>query len=174
MRGTFYIGPSGCRETVGDMAFLSGGLAPFQFEPIASFLALACFLVVAALLVFIFVAIWMYKDAEGRGMSGGLWVVLLLLASFLFSFIGGLIVLVIYLIVRMERPHGVYSAGYAYGYGAYPPMYPPSPYPPPVPPTAAPAAPAAPAPSRQPTNCKSCGAPLAPNASFCSSCGSKV
>lgn len=156
------------------MAVLGGGLAPFQFEPIGTFLALACFLVIAALIVFVFVAIWMYRDAEGRGMSGALWVVLLLLASLFFSFIGGLVVLVIYLIVRTERPYGAYPGGYGYGYGGYPPAYPPPAYPPPAPTPATPAAPAAPAPPRQPTNCKSCGAPLAANASFCSSCGSKV
>ncbi len=137
-----------------------------------AWLGIICALVIAALVVFVIVAVWLYRDAESRGMSGGLWVILLLLGSFFLNFLGGIIVLVVYLIARGSHPYGAYPAGYGYGGYGYP--YPPPAYPPPMAPPPAVAAPSAPAPPRTPTNCRSCGAPLAPNAAFCSSCGSKV
>ena len=153
------------------MSFLAQGFAPLQFEPFGAFLTVICALVIAALVVFIFVAVWLYRDAESRGMSGGLWVALLLLASVFFNFLGGFVVLIVYLLVRGQHPYGSYPAGYGYGYPYAPPAYPP-PMPPPSGPATA--APAGPAPAPQSTNCKSCGAPLAPNATFCSNCGSKA
>ncbi|HLE54743.1 MAG TPA: zinc ribbon domain-containing protein [Thermoplasmata archaeon] len=156
------------------MSILTQGFTPLQFEPFGAFLTVICALVIAALVVFIFLAVWLYRDAESRGMSGGLWVVILLLASLFFSFLGLIVVLIIYLLVRGQHPYGSYPAGY--GYGGYGSPYAPPGYPPPMPPPPgpAPAGPAAPAPATRPTNCKSCGAPLAPNAAFCSNCGSKV
>jgi hypothetical protein len=57
--------------------------------------------------VWIAVIIWVYKDAERRGMSGLLWALLV--------FIGNLIGLLIYLIVRQDHPlreeQGAVSAG---------------------------------------------------------------
>jgi hypothetical protein len=156
---------------VGDTSTLTGGLTPFQFEPFGALLVWICFLAIAAVVVFIFVAIWLYRDAQSRGMSGALWVVILLIASFFFSFLGGVVVLVIYLVVRTGHPMYGAPAGYGYGYGPYAAYAPP--YPPPPAPPAPPAA-AAPPPSPAPTTCRSCGAPLMPNAAFCSNCGSKV
>lgn len=46
-------------------------------------------------ILWLFLAFWVYKDAEGRGMNGLLWALLV--------FIGNLIGLIIYLIVRSER-----------------------------------------------------------------------
>ena len=46
-------------------------------------------------LLWLLLAVWIYRDAEGRGMNGLLWALLV--------FIGNLIGLIIYLIVRSER-----------------------------------------------------------------------
>lgn len=135
--------------------------APLQVIPFESVLAIICGFVVAALIVFVVVAVWMYRDAESRRMSGGLWVVLLLVASFLASFIGGIIVLVIYLIVRSDHPVGY---GRYAGYPGYPPPYAAPSYPP---------APAAPPPPVSAGVCRNCGAPLEPGGSFCVRCGAR-
>lgn len=136
-----------------------GLLEPLQtpIDWFAAWWVWVCFASVAALVIFIFVAVWLYKDAQSRGMSGGLWVVLLVVAGFFLPFIGGIIVLAIYLIMRMEHPVG-------YGPAVYPPAYPPPP---------GPAAPAPPAPPTASITCKSCGAPLPPTAKFCSNCGTQ-
>jgi zinc-ribbon domain len=110
----------------------------------------------------------MYRDAESRGMSAGLWVVVLILASLFFSFVGGIIVLIIYLIIRSEHPVG----GYPVGYGPPPGYYPyPQPQPAAPPP---PAGTAGMAGSGLPRNCRNCGTPLNPGAAFCPYCGAKV
>ncbi len=153
------------------MDLVPGGLAPLQFEPFGIALTLLCALVIAALVAFIFLAIWMYRDAQSRGMSGGLWVALLLIASLVFSFLGLLVVLIVYLLVRGSHPYGSMPGGYGYGGYGYP--YPPA-YPPPMAPPPAPAPPAAAAGGEAQAKCKSCGAPLTPNAGFCSSCGARV
>ncbi len=49
----------------------------------------------ALLALWIFVCVWVYRDAQGRGMNGVLWALLV--------FIGHVIGLIIYLIVRSER-----------------------------------------------------------------------
>jgi hypothetical protein len=126
-----------------------------------------CFAAIASLLIFLFIAIWLYKDAESRGMSGALWVLLLVVAGFFFPVVGGIVVLVIYLIARIEHP-----PGYGYGYAGYPPAAPPPAYAPPYPGPPTPTQP--PAPAAVPTKCRTCGAPLPANAAFCSNCGSKV
>ncbi|MBN2199440.1 MAG: zinc ribbon domain-containing protein [Candidatus Aminicenantes bacterium] len=46
-------------------------------------------------ILWLLLAVWVYKDAEGRGMNGLLWALLV--------FVGNLIGLIIYLIVRSER-----------------------------------------------------------------------
>ena len=141
--------------------------SPFQFGVFDVFLGALCFVIIASLVVIILVAVWVYRDAQSRGMSGALWVVLLVLASLFFAFIGGLIVLVIYLIVRAEHPV-MYSVS---PYAAYaPPMVPPPAPPPtgtatPPPPGVAAAAPA---------TCRNCGAPLGPGMVFCGRCGARI
>jgi RNA polymerase subunit RPABC4/transcription elongation factor Spt4 len=61
----------------------------FPFFPLWGFSLFFC-------IVWIAVIIWVYKDAERRGMSGILWALLV--------FIGNLIGLLIYLIVRQDHP----------------------------------------------------------------------
>ena len=159
------------------------GASPFQLGPFDALLGALCLVILASVVVFILVAIWVYRDAESRGMSGGLWLVLLILASLFFTFVGGLIVLVIYLVVRSEHP-AMYGAG-AMPYPGYgPPMYPPPAYPPgPIPPQAPagaatappPAVPAAPpVGTTAAATCRNCGAPLNPGAGFCGRCGARV
>jgi len=43
----------------------------------------------------ILICIWVYKDAESRGMNGALWLIIVL--------ISGIIGLIIYLVVRKEK-----------------------------------------------------------------------
>lgn len=51
---------------------------------------------VALLIIWIAVLVWVYRDAERRGMNGFLWTLLV--------FIGNLVGLLIYLIIRNDRP----------------------------------------------------------------------
>jgi hypothetical protein len=153
------------------MAVLSNllGASPFQFGAFDAVLGALCFVIIASLVVFILVAVWVYRDAESRGMSGMLWLVLLILASLFFAFIGGLIVLVIYLIVRAEHPPRYMAAAYP---GYPPPMAPPpGTAPPPPGPFAPPPAYAATAGA---ATCRNCGSPLSPGATFCGRCGARV
>ena len=64
----------------------------FEFFAVGAF----CIVWVVILIVWILVLVWVYRDAEERGMSGVLWVILV----FLFSIIG----LIIYLVVRDDKP----------------------------------------------------------------------
>ena len=52
------------------------------------------------LIIAILLCIWIYKDAEKRGKSGGLWVLLLILATLFFNIIGLIVIIIIWLAVR--------------------------------------------------------------------------
>lgn len=130
------------------------GVLQTPIDALAALWVWLCFAAVASLLIFIFVALWLYRDAESRGMGGLLWVLVLVAAGFLFPFVGGLVVLVIYVVVRMEHPVGAVPAVAA--------PVPPPPPPGPEPPTGTPA------------SCKTCGAPARPGAAFCANCGAKL
>ena len=95
-------------------------------------------------------ALWMYGDAQRRGMDAAVWVILLVIGTVLGTVVGFVIVLVIYLVVRENHPIG---GGYPVAYGGYP-SYPP------------PAVPAA---------CPVCGSPITwyPQYSrwYCHTCG---
>ncbi len=83
-------------------------------------LALAC--PVIWFIIWILIAIWVYRDAEARGKSGVLWLIVVILL--------GLIGLIIWLVVRpkeMAPPPGMPPPG-------YPPQYPPPQQPPMQPP----------------------------------------
>src|SRR6266511_1127575 len=97
-----------------------GGMLPSFALQQLEFTSLICVLVIASLILSILIAIWVYRDAESRGMSGVLWLIVILVA--------GLIGLLIYLIVRSDHP--VRPPGYYYppaypAYPAYPGYYPP-------------------------------------------------
>jgi len=67
-------------------------LGPFHFIGFAGFSLFA----LALLFLWIAVIVWVYRDAESRGMSGVLWALIV--------FIGHLVGLLIYLIVRSDHP----------------------------------------------------------------------
>lgn len=57
--------------------------------------SLFCLIPLIWFIIAIMLCIWVYRDAESRGMSGPLWLIIVLIA--------GIIGLIIYLIVRGER-----------------------------------------------------------------------
>lgn len=112
-----------------------------------------CILYIVILIVWIFVVVWVYKDAEKRGKSGILWAIIV--------FFLGIIGLIIWLVVRPKQIAGV-------GYG--PPVQPyqapyQSPYQPPYQPPPSPAA----------QICPTCGRPATYiqqyNRWYCYNCG---
>ena len=129
-------------------------LQPFQFFPFDLLAGTFLILICGVWIVFLLIAIWVYRDAESRGMGGVLWLLVVLLT--------GIIGLIIYLVVRSDRPE------YPRPYGApvyAPPAYGYPPQGPAPPPTAT---------ATSATNCPRCGAPLAPGARFCAACGSPL
>jgi hypothetical protein len=72
------------------LGFLFGGLVLGGICLLASWLI---FLILGLLL-----CVWVYRDAQSRGMSGLFWVLLMLVGSFFW--LGWLVVLIIYLIIR--------------------------------------------------------------------------
>jgi uncharacterized membrane protein YhaH (DUF805 family) len=97
-------------------------------------LAILAICMVIILVIAILIAVWLYKDAEKRGKSGGLWVLILILAALFFNIIGVVAVIIIWMLVR--PPLGAPGAP-QYGpppqQPGYPPQQPPY-YPPQQPP----------------------------------------
>ena len=56
---------------------------------------LLCLLPIVWFIIAILLCIWVYRDAESRGMNGVLWLIVVLIA--------GIIGLIIYLVVRKEK-----------------------------------------------------------------------
>ncbi|MEM2146790.1 MAG: zinc-ribbon domain-containing protein [Candidatus Jordarchaeaceae archaeon] len=54
-----------------------------------------CFIPIVWLIIGILLCIWVYRDAESRGMNGALWLIVVL--------ISGIIGLIVYLVVRKEK-----------------------------------------------------------------------
>jgi len=84
---------------------------PAQFEFLGLGFAAICAFAVFWLIIWILIAIWVYRDAESRGASGVLWLIVVILL--------GLIGLIIYIVVRPSGPKPVYP-GYAPQYGGAP------------------------------------------------------
>jgi membrane protease YdiL (CAAX protease family) len=85
-------------------------------------LALACPII--WFIIWILIAIWVYRDAEARGKSGVLWLIVVILL--------GLIGLIVWLVVRPKEvapPPGMPPPGYP---PQYPPQQPPPPQEPPM------------------------------------------
>jgi len=140
---------------------LPSGMLTNQLEFFAAgYLACVALMFVIGILI----AVWVYRDAQSRGMSGVLWLIVVILLSW--------IGLIIYLVVRSPK---VAPPMMPYGAMAPPPAYG---APPPPPPYGAPAPGYAPAPPPQAppmsTNCRYCGAPLPPGAVVCPRCGGRL
>lgn len=77
---------------------------PFFFDEFAGFLGLGlliCFIVILIpIILAIIFAIWIYKDANKRGKEGIVWAIILLLVTLCLSFIGLIIIVVIWLVIR--------------------------------------------------------------------------
>jgi cbb3-type cytochrome oxidase subunit 3 len=106
----------------------------------------------AALIVWIAVVVWVYRDAEKHGMNAAIWALVVLFTH--------LVGLVIYLIVRGSHPLAVPSGG-----GASSPASPP-------PGGTATAPPVTP--SAGPLSCPNCGKPVGPDQAFCAHCGTRL
>ncbi len=133
-------------------------LVPLQTILGIEWIVFVLLLILIPLIIFIIVAVWMYQDANARGMNGGVWVIILILASLIGNFVGGLIVVIIYLLLReghlSRGPYGYPYPPPSYGYAGYPPAG----YPPPAAPPGT-------------ARCPRCGAMNNPSARFCVSCG---
>ncbi len=90
LRSIFFVLPFGFMPGTAHLLRTAGHsiTGVFSFFPIV-------LLPLALLALWIFVCVWVYRDAQGRGMNGLLWALLVL--------IGHVIGLIIYLIVRSER-----------------------------------------------------------------------
>ena len=73
-------------------------LAIAQLEGLWLFGGLFCLIPLVWFIVAILLCIWVYRDAERRGMNGVLWLIIVLIA--------GIIGLIIYLIVRKDKTSG--------------------------------------------------------------------
>jgi len=66
-----------------------------QPSPAWIFIPIGCFAAIVWFIVNILLCVWVYRDAESRGMGGALWLIIIL--------IGGIVGLIIYLVVRKEK-----------------------------------------------------------------------
>jgi hypothetical protein len=98
-------------------ALLTAGLTPAQQDGEA-FAGLLCSIIVpiVLLIIWIRVAVWVYRDARSRGLEATMWLLITLLA--------GIIGLIIYLVVRNQPQHRLMPQYPPPGY-AYPPPPPP-------------------------------------------------
>ena len=123
-----------------------------QMELLAGGLCIAFWVI--WFVIWLLVAIWVYKDAEARGMGGVLWLILVLLL--------GIIGIIIYLVVRQDKPMQP-------AYGAYPPPQQYGQYPPPPPPPAYQQQQAPP--QGEMRVCMGCGRQVPVNYNVCPHCG---
>jgi hypothetical protein len=92
---------------------------PVEQEEVAFFAFLWLFVVIVVIAVRVFIPIWMYTDAKSRGLDAVIWLVI--------GLFGGILGLIVYIIVRHDRPGFLSRQSYP-----PPPYYPPPPgyYPP--------------------------------------------
>jgi len=68
---------------------------PFEDIGVAGITGIVCCLPIIWLVVAILLCVWVYRDAQRRGMNGALWLIIVIIA--------GIIGLIIYLIVRQDK-----------------------------------------------------------------------
>ena len=91
------------------LVLFAAGPISQQEDELFLFGAMYMVCVVVMLIISIMIAVWVYRDAKSRGMSGALWLLIVLIA--------GIIGLIIYLVVRHDKvPEGYYPPP-----GQYPP-----------------------------------------------------
>ncbi|MBM3312126.1 MAG: zinc-ribbon domain-containing protein [Candidatus Aminicenantes bacterium] len=108
---------------------------------------------IAVLVFWIVAMVWVYRDAESRGMAGAIWALVV--------FFGHFAGFIVYLLVRSGRPVVAPRAPSAPAPGAPAGS-------PPIPPFAAPSAPP------KPAACSKCGKPVSKDHAFCPFCGEKL
>lgn len=150
---------------------LNPGLLGNQVEEFL-FGSMCLILIVVLFIIDILIMIWIYKDAESRGMSGVTWLVLLLVGG-IFGF--WWIILIVYLVIRKPKLMAppAYPMAPPPGYGAVPPPAygaPPPGYGAPPPGYGAPPPP----PGAQGMNCRYCGTPVPPGSMVCPRCGGRL
>ena len=130
-------------------SFLAGGLLGGAL----------CIVWVVLLIIWLYVLVWVYKDAKRRGKSGVVW----LLIVFFFSIIG----LIVWLVVRPPIQSQVpYQQPYQQTYQSPPPQQPYQQYPPQQPPQQAV--------PNMPKRCPNCGMEVDPNWNTCPNCGTRL
>lgn len=84
-------------------------LPPMQTQSIVMFGVLWISVIIAIYLFGLLLCIWVYRDAQKRGMNGALWLIIVLL--------GNIVGLIIYLIVR--EPYSTFTSSYNTQYCKY-------------------------------------------------------
>ena len=142
------------------------GTSPFHFDRIHigawPWIGFAGVFGLAMLALGIAILVWVYNDAEKRGLNGLLWAILV----FFLHVLG----FIIYLVVRSSHPEKAKTA--VSPAAGPPPPPPPAQAPIPVPPVPGPSL-APPPPAPQPAGCPQCGKPVAPAHAYCPTCGTK-
>jgi hypothetical protein len=112
-----------------------------------------CGIIILFFVIWILICVWIYRDAESRGMSGALWLIIVLIAS--------LLGLIIYFIVREDKKSR-YPQQAQYGQPPAQRGYPP------------PQQPYQPATHTGARFCKNCGAGIQSSTRFCPNCGQRT
>ena len=68
-----------------------------------AFITLVLICLVASIIIAVLIGVWIFRDADSRGMNGTLWLVLVIVGAFLGGIIGLVIIIIIYLVVREEQ-----------------------------------------------------------------------
>jgi cobalamin biosynthesis protein CobD/CbiB len=79
----------------GMLSIAAQGIQAMQGLELLGF-GLICLIPVVWFIIAILLCIWVYRDAESRGMGGALWLIIVLIT--------GIIGLIIYLVVRKDKP----------------------------------------------------------------------